>query len=88
MHKLIDIGHSRGVRIPKHVIQQAKLESCELEFQVLSESLLIKPFRQEKRNGWEEAFRKAALLDHDEINDFSNQFDDEEWVWEGKKEPV
>lgn len=83
MYKLINIGHSRGVRIPKHVIQQANLEQCGLEFQVISDGLLIKPIREKKRQGWAEAFKNAAPLEHNEIMDLSNQFDDKEWVWEG-----
>ena len=82
MYKLIDIGHSRGVRIPKNLIQQAHLEHCGLEFEVLSEGLLIKPFREKKRQGWMEAFKNAAPLENDEIIHASNQFDDEDWVWE------
>jgi antitoxin MazE len=84
MHRLIDIGHSRGVRIPKNIIQQAKLEHCSFEFQVVSKGLLIKPSQQKKRQGWAEAFKKAALLNSEEVNDFNNQFDDEDWVWEEK----
>ncbi len=83
MYKLIDIGHSRGVRIPKHVIQQANLEHCRLEFEVLSEGLMIKPVREKKRQGWAEAFKNAAPLEPGEIMELSNQFDDKDWVWEG-----
>lgn len=83
MYKLIDIGHSRGVRIPKHVIQLANLDHCGLEFEVLSDGLLIKPIREKKRQGWAEAFKNAAPLERDEIIDVRNQFDDKEWEWEG-----
>lgn len=82
MYKLIDIGHSRGIRIPKHVIQQANLEGYGLEFEVRSEGLLIKPLHEKKRQGWAEAFKNAAPLDRDEIIETNNQFDDKDWVWE------
>ena len=82
MYKLIDIGHSRGVRIPKNIIQQAHLEHCGLEFEVRPEGLLIKPLREKKRQTWEEAFKNVAPLDPDEIIDVNNQFDNEDWIWE------
>lgn len=84
MYKLIDIGHSRGVRIPKQIIQQAQLDSGELEFEIVPQGLLIKPHRLQKRQGWAEAFKKSAPIDHEDILEVSNKFDDDDWVWEAK----
>lgn len=82
MTRLIEIGHSRGIRIPKSVIQQAQLENCELTFHVSPKGLLIKPRPFQKRQTWIDAFQKALPLASDEIDNISNQFDDEDWVWE------
>lgn len=82
MNRLIEIGNSRGIRIPKNIIQQAKLEHCELEFHVSSKGLLIKPLRLNKRQGWAEAFKNVMPIKSEEIADFDNQFDNEDWIWE------
>ena len=52
MAKIIQIGNSQGIRIPKPIIALANLEDKELEFVVMDSGLLI---TQEKkvRVGWE-----------------------------------
>ena len=55
MAKLIQIGNSRGIRIPKPLIEQAKLESGEIEFEVVTEGLLLKPINATLRQGWEQS---------------------------------
>jgi len=60
MTTLIRIGNSQGVRIPKAVIEQAKLSDKELEFQVLDDGLLIKPVAKTPRAGWREQFEQGA----------------------------
>jgi antitoxin MazE len=51
MAKIIKIGNSQGVRIPKPIISLAKLEDQELEFVVLDSGLLITPEKKVRR-GW------------------------------------
>ena len=52
MAKIIKIGNSQGIRIPKPIISLAKLEDQELEFVVLDSGLLIT--REKKvRIGWD-----------------------------------
>ncbi len=58
MAALIRIGNSQGVRIPKTIIEQARLQHSELIFHVLEEGLLIKPVKK-ARQGWKEQFEKA-----------------------------
>ena len=43
MAKIIKIGNSQGIRIPKPIISLANLEDQELEFVVLDSGLLITP---------------------------------------------
>jgi len=52
MVKIIKIGNSQGVRIPKPIISLANLENQELEFVVLDSGLLITTKKQ-NRIGWE-----------------------------------
>lgn len=59
MAELIQIGNSKGVRIPKVLIEQAGLEGRVLELKVVREGLLIQPVRQ-PRQGWDEAVKAAV----------------------------
>lgn len=59
MATLIKIGNSQGIRIPKALIEQARLADAELEFKVTDEGLLIRPANA-PRQGWTEQFARAA----------------------------
>jgi len=51
MAKIIKIGNSQGIRIPKPIIALADLENMELDFVVLDSGLLITPDKK-ARVGW------------------------------------
>jgi antitoxin MazE len=80
--QLIQIGNSRGLRIPKPLIEQCGLgESVDLR--VENDCLVISPGRR-PRNHWKEAFRAAGSAIHDDLllNDVSpSEFDSKEWRW-------
>ena len=50
--KIIQIGNSQGIRIPKPLIALANLEGKELEYIVMDSGLLITP-EKKVRLGWE-----------------------------------
>ena len=52
MAKIIQIGNSQGIRIPKPIIALADLEDKELEFVVINSGLLITP-QKKVRVDWE-----------------------------------
>ena len=52
MAKIIQIGNSQGIRIPKPIIELANLGDKELEFVVMDSGLLITP-QKKVRVGWE-----------------------------------
>ena len=52
MAKIIQIGNSQGIRIPKPIIALANLKDLELDFVVLDSGLLITP-EKKVRVGWE-----------------------------------
>jgi antitoxin MazE len=85
MTTLVNIGNSKGVRIPKAIIEQAKLNDKELEFKVLEEGLLIKPVIQ-ARQGWKERFDNAPksgieLTKAEKEWLESSLIEDEDWEW-------
>ena len=80
--ELVKIGNSRGVRIPKALIEQCGLGDT-VDLRVEDERIVIARARR-PREGWEEAFRAAGASDHDELllkGLAPNRFDDEEWEW-------
>lgn len=85
MPQLIQIGNSRGIRIPKALIQQAGLEDMDLEFALVEEGLLIKPIRYRVRQGWEKQIREAVQAYGSEEIDSewldAPLTDDDEWEW-------
>jgi len=60
MAKIIKIGNSQGIRIPKPIIALANLENIELDFVVLDSGLLITPDKK-ARIGWENATKQDDL---------------------------
>ena len=52
MAKIIQIGNSQGIRIPKPLIALTNLEGKELEYVVMDSGLLITP-EKKVRVGWE-----------------------------------
>ncbi len=82
--KVINIGNSKGIRIPKAILQQARLEE-EVILEVSDNGLLVKPEKQKRktREGWEQQFKKVLKGKQQENlwSNLSNDFDKDEWTW-------
>ncbi len=83
MPELVRIGNSKGIRIPKIIIEQAQLEEKELEFKIVDEGLLICPVNKKPRMGWEEIFIKNSHrnLPSNETEWLNAPLDEEDWEW-------
>ena len=79
--ELVRVGNSRGIRIPKPIIEQCGFEDI-VELRIENDHLVIAPARL-PREGWEKAFLAAGSSLHDELllDTPSSQFDWEEWRW-------
>jgi antitoxin MazE len=81
--RIVRIGNSQGIRIPKPVLEQAGL-SDEVEIDVRGKTLVIRPARR-PREGWDVAFREMAARGDDALLDgdvtTSRAWDEEEWEW-------
>lgn len=81
--KIVPIGNSRGIRIPK-----AMLEHCgfgeEVELHARNGALVLRPVKA-TRTGWAEAFGRMAAAGDDRLVQedapTATQFDAEEWKW-------
>lgn len=79
---LVRIGNSRGIRIPKPLIEQCRLNEA-VDLRVEEGRLVIAPAGL-PRDGWNDVFRAAASSEDDELfldNLPPNQFDRKEWKW-------
>ena len=86
MTMLTKIGNSQGIRIPKPIIKQAKLENSEIEFEVVKGGLLLKPIKKKVRISWEDNIIKILSKnknkqDEEILNDFLNDNDLDDWEW-------
>jgi antitoxin MazE len=79
--RLVRIGNSRGVRIPKPLIEQAGLGE-EVELRVVQSGLMVETART-PRSDWAEAARQLHERGEDGLLDEScpTQFDKTEWEW-------
>lgn len=81
--RIVRIGNSKGVRIPKLMLDQLALGE-EVELSVRQDQLIIRP-SERPRAGWEEQFKLMAergddqLLDKDAVN--LTQWDAHQWQW-------
>jgi antitoxin MazE len=79
--KVVKIGNSRGIRIPRTILEQAGLTD-EVEMKVEGNRLIIQASRH-PRQGWEERFAAMAEQGDDRLLDENplTQWDEEEWTW-------
>jgi antitoxin MazE len=79
--RLVRIGNSRGVRLPKPLIEEAGL-SDEVELRVRAGTIVIAAARQ-PRAGWAAAALEMRRRNADLLLDppTATRFDEEEWQW-------
>ena len=79
--KVIKIGNSQGIRIPKPLIEQCNL-SAEVELAVKDGCLTIRPASR-PREGWAEACKEMGKCEDDRLLDdaIATEWDDTEWEW-------
>ena len=79
--ELVQIGNSRGVRIPKAFLEQTGLRD-KIDMEVRGKQLVISPANH-PRAGWEKAFETMAERGDDKLLDEPRQtkWDESEWEW-------
>jgi antitoxin MazE len=81
--RIVKIGNSKGIRIPKPLLDQVGLEG-EVEIQARQGSLVIRRGRK-RREGWSKAFREMARVGDDQRMDdvpSLSSFDEADWEWQ------
>ena len=81
--RIVSIGNSQGVRIPKALLEQTGLRG-EVEISAEKDSLVIRPAKH-PREGWDAAFREMARRGDDALLDDAppslSSWDEDEWEW-------
>jgi antitoxin MazE len=81
--KLVKIGNSRGIRIPKSMIEEAGIEEV-VDLNLRGGQLVIRATTP-VREGWEEACRRMHECGDDALIDGPlpslTKFDEEDWKW-------
>lgn len=78
---LVRIGNSKGVRIPKKIIEDCGFGD-EVDMQVKGTTLVIAPARK-VRDGWEASCTAMAAAGDDAplLPDYVSEDADEDWTW-------
>ena len=81
--KIVRIGNSQGIRIPKPILEQVGLPE-EVELEVEDNTIVIRPYTR-PREGWAQEFKAMAEAGDDELVDeeavTTSSWDEEEWEW-------
>ena len=81
---IVKIGNSRGIRIPKSIIEESGLKN-DVELEVNDGKIIIKPVSK-NRESWDAAFQKMAKNKDDVLLDSElllnqTKWDEAEWEW-------
>jgi antitoxin MazE len=81
--KIVRIGNSQGIRIPKSLLHQCHLDGP-VEVDVQGNQLVVRSASR-PRSGWEEAFRAMHQAGDDRLLDREgtspSRWDRDEWQW-------
>jgi antitoxin MazE len=80
---IIRIGNSRGIRLPRSVLQECQLGTT-VDLSVEDGVLLVRPVSS-PRAGWDQAFSVMAEVGDDALLDpearMGTAWDEHEWQW-------
>jgi len=57
--KLIQVGNSKGLRLPKKLVKKYKLD-VGIVLEEREEGILIKPIKKDKKLSWEDTYKSIA----------------------------
>lgn len=75
--KIVDIGNSKGIRIPHAVLKSLKITD-QINLRIEHEKIILERVHN-ARSGWSSLFGKCSE-NFDGWN-FNNSWDDTEWEW-------
>jgi antitoxin MazE len=81
--RIVRIGNSQGIRIPKMLLEQTGLRG-QVEISAQDDALIIRPARR-PREGWIASFQEMARRGDDALLDDASPclstWDEDDWEW-------
>lgn len=76
------IGNSKGIRIPKPLLEQCGIDR-EVEIEAEGNTLILRAVQKKPRKGWDKAFQKMAAQGDDLPLDppTLTAWEEAEWEW-------
>jgi antitoxin MazE len=81
--KLVKIGNSQGIRLPKTLLEQSGIVG-EVGIEVQPDGIMIRPIAPHVvRSGWDSAFATMAEMGDDRLLDAptATEWEQTEWEW-------
>ena len=63
---IVPIGNSRGVRIPKTVLEECNIRD-EVTLEVEGDTIILRPLKRKPRRNWEMAFKEMRARKEDDL---------------------
>jgi len=78
--KVIQIGNSKGIRIPNQILKEMNIENqIELIISDTKDEIILKPIHK-VREGWNESFKKMRATTGDKLL-IDDSLDLNDWEW-------
>jgi antitoxin MazE len=78
---VVQIGNSKGIRLPKTILEQCEIND-KIDMEVVDKEIILKAMKNKPRDGWEEKFKLMAENGDDElVIDETIDLDMKNWEW-------
>lgn len=81
--RIVKIGNSQGIRIPKPLLKQLQINE-DVDIEIENNQIIIRPVSN-PRSGWDAAFQKMAENGDDVLIEgeqtITHAWDETEWQW-------
>lgn len=78
---VVAIGNSKGVRIPKAILEQCNIHT-EVELEVKDGKIILEPSANQPRQGWDDQFTAMSANQDDRLLvDDALDIDSDDWEW-------
>ena len=79
--KIVQIGNSQGLRLPKLLLEQCGIKK-EVEAEAVDGAIILRPLSKGHRKGWDQAFLEMSKQGDDKISpEILIDFDESQWQW-------
>jgi antitoxin MazE len=78
---VVQIGNSKGIRLPKAIIEQCEIDD-KLDMEIIDNEIILKPVKKKPRDGWAEKFKMMTKNGDDKlVIDDKIDIDMKNWEW-------